>query len=127
MEPTRNNTGVAHENGSIESSHGHLKKTIEAALLLRGSRNFDGLASYRRFIDEIFARHNARRRKAIEIEERLAGQVTDMRGNAFKGPLVVWRKRRAVHRQSRRWSTAWSPEQIARRLEVDHPSALAAR
>jgi hypothetical protein len=68
MEPTRNNTGIAHENGSIESSHGHLKKTIEDALLLRGSRAFDDLAGYRRFIDEIFARHNARRRKAIDIE-----------------------------------------------------------
>jgi hypothetical protein len=68
MEPTRNNTGIAHENGSIESSHGHLKKTMEDALLLRGSRVFDNLAAYRRFIDEIFARHNARRRKAIDIE-----------------------------------------------------------
>ena len=26
MTPTRNNRGVAHENGSIESSHGHLKR-----------------------------------------------------------------------------------------------------
>src|SRR5215207_7035982 len=38
MTPTRNNLGVAHENGSIESSHGHLKKALEDALLLRGSR-----------------------------------------------------------------------------------------
>ncbi len=36
MEPTRNNRGVAHENGSIESPHGHLKQAIEDALLLRG-------------------------------------------------------------------------------------------
>ena len=41
MEPTRNNRGVAHENGSIESPHGHLKQAIEDALLLRGSRDFD--------------------------------------------------------------------------------------
>ena len=33
MEPTRNNRGVAHENGSIESPHGHLKQAIEDALL----------------------------------------------------------------------------------------------
>ena len=26
--PTRNNRGLAHENGSIESSHGHLKKAV---------------------------------------------------------------------------------------------------
>jgi hypothetical protein len=68
MEPTRNNTGIAHENGSIESAHGHTKKAIDDALLLRGSRAFGDLAGYRRFIDEVFARHNARRRKAIDIE-----------------------------------------------------------
>ena len=33
MEPTRNNRGVAHENGSIESSHGHLKRAVHDALL----------------------------------------------------------------------------------------------
>ena len=52
MEPTRNNRGVAHENGSIESPHGHLKQAIEDALLLRGSRDFDDLQAYRRFVDE---------------------------------------------------------------------------
>src|SRR5690348_10754118 len=39
MQPTRNNRGLAHENGSIESPHGHLKRAIEDALLLRGSRS----------------------------------------------------------------------------------------
>jgi hypothetical protein len=40
MAPTRNNPGVAHENGSIESPHGHLKKVLTDELLLRGSRDF---------------------------------------------------------------------------------------
>jgi hypothetical protein len=35
MTPTRNNPGVSHENGSIESSHGHLKKKLADALPLR--------------------------------------------------------------------------------------------
>ena len=68
MEPTRNNLGVAHENGSIESAHGHLKRAIEDALLLRGSRDFPDLAAYRRFIDETVGRRNARNRKRIEAE-----------------------------------------------------------
>ena len=55
------------------------------------------------------------------VEGRLTGKVTDARGVAFEGPKVVWKKRRAVHRQSRRWSTAWSPEQIAHRLQIDYP------
>ena len=29
MTPSRNNPGIAHENGSIESPHGHLKKALE--------------------------------------------------------------------------------------------------
>ena len=37
-------------------------------LLLRGSRDFDDLAAYRRFIDEVVGRRNARNRKRIEIE-----------------------------------------------------------
>ena len=68
MMPTRNNLGVAHENGSIESSHGHLKKALEDALLLRGSRDFDDLDAYRRFVDEIVGRRNANNRKRIELE-----------------------------------------------------------
>jgi len=68
MTPTRNNTGVAHENGSIESSHGHLKKAVEDAVLLRGSRDFDDLAAYRRFVDEIVGRRNARNGKRIDVE-----------------------------------------------------------
>ena len=68
MRPTRNNRGQAHENGSVESAHGHLKRAIEQALLLRGSRDFDDLAAYRAFIAEIVSRHNARHRARIDAE-----------------------------------------------------------
>jgi hypothetical protein len=68
MTPTRNNLGVAHENGSIESPHGHLKKVLTDELLLRGSRDFADLTAYRRFVDEVIGRRNARNRKRVEIE-----------------------------------------------------------
>ena len=68
MTPTRNNPGIAHENGSIESAHGHLKRALEDALLLRGSRDFDTLEGYRAFVDEIVGRRNAHNRKRIELE-----------------------------------------------------------
>jgi len=80
MQPTRNNRGVAHENGSIESSHGHLKQAVSDALLMRGLDDFDCLASYRRFIGEIVSRKNARSTKRIEAEraalQPLPGQRT---------------------------------------------------
>lgn len=68
MTPTRNNTGVAHENGSIEGPHGHLKRVIEDALLIRGSRAFDDLPAYRGFIDGIVGRINARNAGRIDVE-----------------------------------------------------------
>lgn len=68
MTATRNNAGIAHENGSIEGSHGHLKRAIKDALLMRGSSNFDDLAAYRRFVDEIVSRCNVRHSKRIDVE-----------------------------------------------------------
>ena len=53
MEPTRNNKGVSHENGSIESPNGHFKNKLDQALMLRGSRDFDLLDEYRVFVREI--------------------------------------------------------------------------
>ena len=80
MQPTRNNRGVAHENGSIESAHGHFKKAVADALLIRGVGDFDNLASYRRFIDEIVSRKNAHHAKRTEAErpalQLLPGQRT---------------------------------------------------
>jgi len=68
MTPTRNNPGLAHENGAIESPHGHLKQALADALLLRGSRDFETLEAYRRFLDEIVGRRNARLAKRIDLE-----------------------------------------------------------
>jgi hypothetical protein len=68
MQPTRNNRGMAHENGAIESPHGHLKQAVRDALLMRGGGDFDDLAAYRRFIDEIVSRKNAHNVKRIAAE-----------------------------------------------------------
>ncbi len=58
MRPTRNNRGKSHENGSIESSHGHFKRRLHQALLLRGSTDFEDVSSYQQFIDKIAASLN---------------------------------------------------------------------
>ena len=78
-QPTRNNRGVAHENGSIESPHGHLKSAIRDALLLRGSRRLRRLGRYRSFIDEIISRNNARNAKRIEAERAVLQRLPSTR------------------------------------------------
>jgi hypothetical protein len=89
MQPTRNNPGVAHENGSIESPHGHLKRAIEDALLLRGSREFKDLAAYRRFIDEIVGRNNAKNRKRLELERPKLKELPERRTSDYEETSVL--------------------------------------
>lgn len=66
--PTRNNRGKSHENGAIESPHGHLKRRIVQALIVRGSTDFKTLKEYQLFIDKTVAQHNRRNAQSIDIE-----------------------------------------------------------
>lgn len=89
MQPSRNNPGLAHENGAIESAHGHLKQALADALLLRGSRDFDDLDSYRRFVDEVVGRRNARNRKRIELERPHLAALPKRRTADYDEKIVI--------------------------------------
>jgi hypothetical protein len=88
MTPTRNNTGVAHENGSIESAHGHLKQALEDALLLRGSRDFPDLGAYRAFVDTIVGRRNANLAKSIALEKAALAPLPRGRTTDFEEKVI---------------------------------------
>ena len=60
------------------------------------------------------------------VQERLAGKIATPAGKALAGPAVAWKGRRHGPRQHRRWSRAWSPEQIAHRLLAHGASAARA-
>ena len=68
MIPTRNNRGKGHENGSIESPHGNLKRRIKQALLLRGNYQFDSVTDYQHFITRVVTQSNKRNAKLLETE-----------------------------------------------------------
>jgi hypothetical protein len=68
MVGTRNNRGMSHENGSVESSHRYLKEAIEQALLLRGHRDFEDRAAYEAFVREAVMRRNRRNAASFRIE-----------------------------------------------------------
>jgi hypothetical protein len=65
MVGTRNNRGVSHENGSVESSHRYLKEAIEQALLLRGHRDFEDRVTYEGFVRDAVMRRNRRNAAAF--------------------------------------------------------------
>jgi len=58
--PTRNNRGKGHENGGVESPHGHLKNRIRQTLLLRNSVDFESVLAYQQWVDIIVKGINTR-------------------------------------------------------------------
>jgi hypothetical protein len=88
MEPSRNNAGIVHENGSIESAHGHLKQALEDALLLRGSRDFTDLDAYRAFVDGAVGRRNANNAKRIALERTALAPLPKGRTADFEEKVI---------------------------------------
>jgi transposase len=70
IEPQRTNAASANENGDIEQRHYRLKKAIEQALILRGSRNFLNQDEYSQFLKMLFKQLNSGRQ--IRLQEELA-------------------------------------------------------
>ncbi len=89
MTPSRNNRGVAHENGGIESAHGHLKAAIQDALLLRASADFADLPAYRRFVDEVTGRVNRRNAARIDAERAVLKPLPDRRSADWEDIIVA--------------------------------------
>ena len=88
MNATRNNKGVAHENGAIESAHGHLKRKIDQQLRLRGSRDFNNLADYETFINLIVAKINRQCKTRFEEESPSLQTLPTRRTNDFSEQYV---------------------------------------
>jgi IS30 family transposase len=64
--------------------------------------------------------HNERLREYVQ--DRLSGLIERPDGTVAEGPPVPqWKGRNKPRRQDRRWTTSWSPEQIAHRLPLDFP------
>jgi hypothetical protein len=70
LEGKSTNKNSPHENGDIEQRHHRLKRTVEQALLLRGSRDFTSREEYSGFLRMLFGRMNSSR--ALRFAEELA-------------------------------------------------------
>jgi transposase len=57
-----------HENGDIEKRHDRLKKTVDQALMLRGSRDFASREDYEQFLEKLFEQLNSGRKERLKEE-----------------------------------------------------------
>ena len=100
--------------------------------LRRNAATRGGKPVYRAVVAQWKAQQAAKRPKTAKlvdndrlreyVQDRLAGEIRRPDGTIVSGPATPpWKGLNKPRRQDRRWSTAWSPEQIARRLRVDFP------
>jgi transposase len=68
LEPAVIGVGEPHENGDVESGHGHLRTAIDQALRLAGSRQFASVAQYEAFLFGLLRKRNASRGERCERE-----------------------------------------------------------
>ena len=87
---TRNNRGVAHENGAIEGPHRHWKHRLEQQLIQRGNRDFATEAEYRQLVSQVTNTLNSRYEVAGRLEiERLHLQPLPVERFADYEPVVA--------------------------------------
>lgn len=68
VEPQRINVASGNENGDVEQRHHRLKRAVDQELMLRGSRDFDSVEEYKKFLKGLLQRLNAGRRERLEEE-----------------------------------------------------------
>jgi hypothetical protein len=65
MKPRTTEVGAKEQNGDVEASNGALKRRLEQALLVRGSRDFDSVDAWQAFVDHVLRKANANRGKRV--------------------------------------------------------------
>jgi hypothetical protein len=88
LEGERTQAGHGHENGDVERRHYRFKKAVERELLLRGSRDFQGLAEYGLFLRALFDRINAGRKKRLTEELKVMKELPERRMESYKRERV---------------------------------------
>lgn len=100
--------------------------------LRRNAATRSGKQEYRAVVAQWKAQQAAKRPKTAKlvshvvlreyVQERLSGNIRRSDGSVVDGPTPVpWKGLNKPHRADRRWSLAWSPEQISHRLTIDFP------
>ncbi|MBN1916318.1 MAG: IS21 family transposase [Verrucomicrobia bacterium] len=65
MTPRTTEVGAKEQNGDVEAGHRALKRRLEQALLVRGSRDFESAEAWQGFVDDVTRKANAGRGKRV--------------------------------------------------------------
>lgn len=70
MTPRTTAVGAKEQNGDVEAANGVTKRSLEQALLVRGSRDFESVKAWQEFVDTV--QRKANRRRGNRLDEDLS-------------------------------------------------------
>ena len=118
---------------SLGRSPSTISRELRRNIATRGAQ-LEYRASVAQWKAELMARRPKQAKLAVNsrlrayVQRRLDSRVRASDGTVVPGPQVAAPKGRSRPRRAdRRWSTAWSPQQISRRLEADYPHDVSMR
>ncbi|MFC1808475.1 IS21 family transposase [Candidatus Omnitrophota bacterium] len=82
--PERTNARRANENGDVETSHRHFKRAVDQALMLRGSKDFNDVTDYKKFLQGIARQLNIGRGQRFKEDLSTLRPLPAMRLNDYK-------------------------------------------
>ena len=84
----KTNPSSPHENGDVEQRNYRLKRTLDQALLMRGSRDFESRQSYEEYLRAHFTRLNKGRAERFSQEQKLLRPLPARRLESWKRETV---------------------------------------
>jgi hypothetical protein len=89
LEGRHTQSASPNENGDVEQSNHRLKRCVNQALMLRGSRNFSSVDEYSIFLRKLFKRKNAGRQKRLDEELPLLRKLPARRFESVKEEFPI--------------------------------------
>jgi hypothetical protein len=81
---SRTNPASPHENGDVEKSNDLFKHAVDQSLILRGSRDFDRVEDYAKFLQKILDRMNQNCQKRFAEEKEVLQSLPNLRYDAYE-------------------------------------------
>jgi transposase len=129
------NARCPNENGDVESLNGHIKNTIDQALLLRGSRDFESRDDYMTFVEQVVAKRNLARADRFAVEQQQLAPLPDhkiacyetLRGIRVRGSSTIQIRRNGYSVPSRLMGEKVDVTIHAEWIDVSHHGNLVQR
>src|SRR6056297_482289 len=84
FESSKTNPASPHENGDVEKSNDLFKKAVDQSLIIRGSRDFNSLEEYEKFLQKLIDRMNQNCHKRFSEEIEVLKKLPNLRYDDYE-------------------------------------------